>query len=276
MIASPFPGMDPYLESPDIWADLHSTLIPLLRDQLNSQIVPAYIANLDTDIVIDYIDSGADGESNGKGSGGPAKNSVLSPDVAIRNPSNIPTEFMMTDAVVVAPLQLRIPMPVERRLTRVRIIHRARDILVAVIELLSPVNKRPGEKREKYLKKRTKYLESTAHLIEIDLLRQWKRMPLEGNLPACDYLLMVSDANKRPDVDVWPLSVRNSLPLLPIPLLHPDPPVLLDIGQALRTAYARARYDLQINYNQSPKPALSPEDAEWATELIASWADKER
>lgn len=39
MVASPFPGMDPYLESPDIWADVHSTLINLFREQLNPQLV---------------------------------------------------------------------------------------------------------------------------------------------------------------------------------------------------------------------------------------------
>ena len=32
---SPFPGMDPYLEVPDIWRDLHLTLIVNLRGCLD-------------------------------------------------------------------------------------------------------------------------------------------------------------------------------------------------------------------------------------------------
>jgi Protein of unknown function (DUF4058) len=52
--------------------------------------------------------------------------------------------------------------------------------LITVIELLSPSNKRPGPDREQYLAKRREYLHSSAHLVEIDLLRGWKPMPAEG------------------------------------------------------------------------------------------------
>lgn len=272
MIASPFPGMDPYLEAPDIWHSLHTRGITILADQLTSALAPTYIANLETDIVIDYVDSGATGGSNGGQTEG---RPVVAPDVAVRKPASPATDLTLTRSVAKAPLQLRVPMPVERRLTRIRIIHRERKILVAVIELLSPVNKRPGEKRQKYLEKRAKYLESSVHLIEIDLLRQWQRMPLEGELPACDYLILVSDAHQRPEVDVWPLRVRDPLLLIPVPLLYPDPPVMADLGEVLRIAYPRARYDLQINYHQPPKPALSPQDAQWAAELIARQATRE-
>ncbi|HNT78921.1 MAG TPA: DUF4058 family protein, partial [Anaerolineae bacterium] len=59
------------------------------------------------------------------------------------------------------------------------------------------------------------------------------------------------------------------LPTLPIPLLPPDPPVPLDMGQALRTAYARARYDLRIDYKTPLNPPLASEEAEWAAALLA-------
>ena len=32
---SPFPGMDPYLEAPDIWSDLHAALAGEMRAELN-------------------------------------------------------------------------------------------------------------------------------------------------------------------------------------------------------------------------------------------------
>jgi hypothetical protein len=88
-------------------------------------------------------------------------------------------------------------------------------------------------------------------------LRQWPRMPfLEEEIPESDYLAMVSRAYQRPRCEVWPLKLRQPLPVLPVPLRRPDADVPLDIGQALRTAYERARYDLRINYNKPPIPPL--------------------
>jgi hypothetical protein len=140
--------------------------------------------------------------------------------------------------------------------------------LVAVIELLSPVNKRRGKGREEYLEKRRTFLTSPVHLIEIDFLRSYPRMPFDDPLPPAHYMVMVCKTGERPHSSVWPISVRQPLPTIPIPLLPPDPPVPLDLGQALRTAYERARYDLRVNYRNPPVPPLSPADAAWAVALI--------
>jgi Protein of unknown function (DUF4058) len=262
MEQSPFPGMDPYLEAPNIWPDLHGSLPAIFREQLNPQLIPRYLAEIGTEIVIDYLDDDLEPESR-----------VAVPDLSMTHTSSYNTGVMVTEAPLHAPLRLQVPLPVERRLTSVRIIRRDLDKLVAVIELLSPINKRPGPKRQEYLAKRRKYLESRVHLIEVDLLRKWRRMPLEGELPASDYLVVVSNFYERPDADVWPLSIRQPLPVIPVPLLRPDPPAMLDLGEALRTAYARARYDLRIHYEQPPNPPLNPEDAVWAAELILTQAD---
>jgi hypothetical protein len=140
--------------------------------------------------------------------------------------------------------------------------------LVAVIELLSPVNKRRGKGREEYLEKRRTFLASPVHVIEIDLLRRYPRMPFDDPLPPAHYMVMVCKAGERPRSSVWPISVRQPLPTIPIPLLPPDPPVPLELGQALRTAYERARYDLRVDYHQPPIPPLSSADAAWAAALI--------
>ena len=44
---------------------------------------------------------------------------------------------------------------------------------------------------------------------------------------------------------------------------------LLDIGQALQTAYQRARYDLRIDYHAPCDPPLAAEDAQWSGALVA-------
>jgi hypothetical protein len=161
-----------------------------------------------------------------------------------------------------------VPLDIPTRLVSVYIRQRETARLVAVIELLSPVNKRRGKGREEYLEKRRTLLASPVHVIEIDLLRRYPRMPFDDPLPPAHYLVMVCKAGERPRSSVWPISVRQPLPTIPIPLLPPDPPVPLELGQALRTAYERARYDLRVDYHQPPIPPLSPADAAWAATLI--------
>ena len=41
---SPFPGMDPYLEEPRRWPDVHQSLITYIRDALQPAVRPRYFA----------------------------------------------------------------------------------------------------------------------------------------------------------------------------------------------------------------------------------------
>ncbi|OQY55159.1 MAG: hypothetical protein DRR08_11840 [Candidatus Parabeggiatoa sp. nov. 2] len=257
MSRSPFPGMDPYLESPDLWPDVHESLISLFREQLTPLLVPKYVATLETQLVIDQISENS---------------SAAVPDVMIaetgRDSSVDDTDTAV--AIAPAPVRLRIPRIVPVRVTTLHIKRVEGDKLVTVLELLSPVNKRAGDGRKKYLKKRNAFFDSDVHLMEIDLLRLGPRMPFwEEVVPDSDYLAMVSRADERPVCEVWPLKLRQPLPVLPVPLRRPDADVPLDIGQALRTAYERARYDLRINYNKPPIPPLKKVDATWAATLVS-------
>jgi hypothetical protein len=260
MSRSPFPGMDSYLEAPGLWPDVHARLMNIFAEQLTPLLAPKYGAELNTQIVIDRILDE------------PPETQAVLHEVTISQPDSSAPGTVAAASVAPAPLRLAVPMAVPTRLVSVYIRLREAERLVAVIELLSPINKRPGDGRREYLEKRATFLETGVHLIEIDLLRKWPRMPLEGALPDSAYLAMVSNAYERPACDVWPIGLRQPLPVLPIPLLRPDPPVSLDMGQALRTAYERARYDLRIDYNSPPTPSLSPEDAAWAATLLAQEA----
>jgi hypothetical protein len=261
MARSPFPGMDPYLESPTLWPDVHSSLMTIFREQLTPLLVPKYVAELNTQIVIDSF-----------GDIAPETESVL-PDVTITQSRLLKESGGVAVDVAAPPLRRRVPMSVPTRLVTIYIRQRENEKLVTVIGLLSPVNKRPGEGRHAYIEKRNTFLSTPVSLVEIDLLRKGPRMPLEGKLPASDYLAVVCNRYERPECRVWPLSVRRPLPKLPIPLLRPDPPVELDITQALQTAYERARYDLRIDYHAPCDPSLAPADAEWAATLIAQPED---
>ncbi|PMP78940.1 MAG: hypothetical protein C0183_15255, partial [Roseiflexus castenholzii] len=40
---SPFPGMDPFLEAPDLWPDVHTRLIVGISDVLAEKLSPRFI-----------------------------------------------------------------------------------------------------------------------------------------------------------------------------------------------------------------------------------------
>lgn len=257
---SPFPGMDPYLESPDIWPDVHGNVIHVIREQLIPLLAPKYIAETDTHIVIDRYDP----------QGAYLETGYALPDVNITQLHEAAPATYVEHAQPTTPLRLKVPMALPTRLVSVYVRLRENAKLVAAIELLSPINKRPGQGRKDYLEKRETYLNSPVHLIELDLLRKWPRMPFDVQAPQADYLAMVCSFYERPNCDVWPITLRQQLPDLPIPLLKPDPPVRLDMSAVLRTAYERARYDLRIDYHKPPDPPLSESDAIWAARLITA------
>ena len=62
--------------------------------------------------------------------------------------------------------------------------------------MLSPFNKRPGEGREDYLRKRRLILQSEVHLVELDLLRDGERVPMGKPLPPADYYAIISRSTK--------------------------------------------------------------------------------
>ena len=61
---------------------------------------------------------------------------------------------------------------------------------------------------------------------------------------------MVARAKRRPDCDVYAWTVRDRLPAIPIPLLAPDPDIVLDLGGVFAMAYERGRYGRLIDYNR--------------------------
>ncbi len=108
--------------------------------------------------------------------------------------------------------------------------------LVTAIEILSSANKH-GRNRTEYLERRQRFLMSTVHLVEIDLLRRGERVPMQRHLPSVPYFAFVGRANLRPLTQVWPITLRQPLPTIPIPLLAGDADVPLDLQQALTAVY---------------------------------------
>ena len=68
---------------------------------------------------------------------------------------------------------------------------------------------------------------------------------------------------------LWPLSLRDPLPDVPVPLRSDDPDVALELAPSFRTVYGEAAYELSVDYRSAPPPPpLSPEDESWLRGLL--------
>jgi hypothetical protein len=157
--------------------------------------------------------------------------------------------------------------PLKPRQTSVVIRDVASMEIVTVIETLSPANKRASsDGREQYLEKRQEILQSRTNLVEIDLLRGGKRLPVMG-MPSGDYFAIISRGYRRPKADVYPWTIRQPLPTIPIPLRKDEPEVVVDLQQVFTTVYDRAAYELSLNYGVPLHHPLTPEEASWVKQL---------
>lgn len=251
-----FPGMDPFLEAPSLWPDVHSSLIFAFRDQIQRQLNPKYVAVITPYVAFESLEIA------------PARRAVM-PDVGVveAEPQGAPAGSAPV-AVAPAPLTLPAEMTVPTRYARLEVRTVDDETLITAIELLSPANKRGGLKKTAgataYDIKRDDIFQSSAHLLEIDLLRNGIRPSVARPLPDASYFIFLSRAERRPNIDIWPIALPDPIPAVPVPLRRPDPDVVLDVGAALRQIYASARYERRIDYRTDPPPPpLSPEDAAW-------------
>lgn len=255
---SPFPGMDPYLEHPDRWVEFHNDLAGEIRALLNRSIQPRYVARLTPSFTYDVIEITE------------ARN--VRPDVAVFARRSPPANGGRAGEVGItpAPVTSLIPHEVPVELLSVEVRTTDHQALVTAIEILSPVNKRPGHQAYlDYRRQRADLLHSAAHLMEIDLLRGGERPPLERPVPRAPYYVMLSRATRRPTVEVWPIQLRDKLPVLPVPLLEPDPDAPLDLGAVVASVYERSAFGAQVDYRQPPAPSpLDESDAVWVDQWL--------
>lgn len=250
---SPFPGMNPYLEHEDVFHGFHQRLIVEISNALVPQIRPAYIADTDVNVYIHELSG--DERLTGR------------PDVHIAE-ANQPGAIRAGKAAATAPVRSALPPAVDVvEIPYVKIMDRQRRHVVTVIEVLSRTNKLKPDDRAAYLSKRNDLRRSDAHFIEIDLLRDGLPMPLT-NQPDADYRVVLSRREERPNVSLWPIRVRDPLPMVPVPLRAPDPDARLDLQDVLHRVYELAGYADYV-YGLTPRPPLHPEDARWAEELVS-------
>jgi hypothetical protein len=252
-MASPFPGMNPYLEHPEFWSEVHHRLIVAMADAIVESLP------FDYHVAIEKRTYWATPED-----------AVLVgiPDVTVF--SQQATNRQSATAVASPPeaITVNLPIPEEVKEGYLEIREVATGQVVTVIELLSPTNKRLGEGRKAYEKKRLQVLGSSTHLVEIDLLRKGQPLPILGEVPTSDYRIIVSRRNKRPRAQLYAFSVRNAIPAFPIPLKSGEIEPVVELKPLLDGIYDRARFDSRLDYTQNLIPPLSEEDTAWVDAVL--------
>jgi len=262
---SPFPGMNPYLEHSELWSEVQSRLIVAIADDLADHLGDQYRVAI---------------EKRTYFSGEDESLLVGIPDVSVvgKQPESSPSSMTATLTPPVEPITVTLPMAEEVQERYLEIREVATGAVITAIEILSPKNKRAGEGRQAYERKRNQVLASLTHLVEIDLLRGGQPLPILGATKS-DYRIVVSRSvgeaspkeNRRPSAQLYAFSVRQAVPSFPVPLKMGEEAPLLDLQAILGEVYERGRYHLAIDYTKPAPPPLSPEDTDWADSLLKDY-----
>jgi len=250
-MVSPFPGMNPYLENPELWPSVHSRLIVAIADALVDHLSEAYRVEIEKRT---YFSS--DDESL----------LVGLPDVAISAKSGAnatrqttpPSQGATATLSPVQPQKVTLPVSEEVSERYLEIREVATGRVVTVIELLSPKNKRPGEGRIAYGRKRNQILSSATHFVEIDLLRSGYPFPMDSSALG-DYRILISRSDHRPTADLYAFTLSQAMPAIPIPLLPGEVEPMLELQPLLHYVYDKGRYNLAIDYDRPPVPSIASE-----------------
>lgn len=248
---SPFPGMDPYLEKRSLWPDLHQRLITYISEALQPQIRPKYLARIGEHIQL------------------AATANHYVPDVLLTKPvrETAPTyaTTMVDEPQIVAYFEAQ-------QVPYIEIIYRDTGEVVTLIEVLSPANK-VGSGRDQYLAKQDELLKTAVHLVEIDLLSDGRSTVLARNVIITDppdwrYLVNISRAHRRWQLELYAIPLKERLPRCRIPLRPPDEDAVLDLTAVFTRCYDIGGYDLLIDYSRPPNAPLSEAESAWLTTLL--------
>lgn len=223
---------DPRLETSGLWPGFHNEFIVVLKEHLVRSLRPRYLAHIEERVYISW---------------GEPPDLLYRPDISlVRSDEAVRTVAQLAGRQVATPVIGLIGLRDEVRESYV-VLRTLQGELVAIVELLSPNNKRPGhEGRQSYIVKRDKILASSVHLIEIDLLVQGERMPLASPWPAGERYTVVVRSTTPGVAEIYPMAADQPLPVIRFPLRAPDPDHPLDLQAVFEQTWTRGGYDLLV------------------------------
>lgn len=251
---NPFPGMNPYLEAVPWWREVHNILISEIRFFLLDTLPIEYSVSMEERVVIV------------RNPPEETRRRYAVPDITISSRDFPSSDVVKRPSGQAITAILPDVYPARERFIEIRM--QNRNAAVTIIEILSPANKNRGRDRDDYISKRERILNSSTHLLEIDLLRGGDPMPIEGYEGDAPYRIMVSRHELRPSVDLYAFDLQSSIPEFAVPLLDRDEEPILDLGYILDDIYQRSYYGRGVDYNLDPRGPISAEDREWLDQLL--------
>jgi hypothetical protein len=264
---SPFPGMDPYLESPDWFPNLHHDLIFCIKETLQTRLPAFYYTQSNQRVWLEYSRRYVEPDVEVVRAGGKARKRGRA-GLATAEPR--PSEPLMVSVETIE------HGPFTESFVEIRRRHGKEIRLVTSLEVLSLSNKTPGNPgREQYLSMQSEVLDGEVHLVEIDLLRRGThstaipRDLARAKAGAFDYHVSVHRFDRPNDFFIYPILLEQRLPVLAIPLLPGDPDATLDLQAVFDRAYDAGPYAREVDYGADPiVPRLRPDQAKWAAARI--------
>jgi len=251
--------MDPYLESPALWPDVHHEVISEVRAFLTKRLRPRYFVRVELRVYV------SDDDDTGR--------RALVPDLRIgdagEDKGSLPLTAPASAVATIEPITMTKLLDEEIHEAFLEIEDLDLHRVVTVLEVVSPTNKIAGSQgRASYLGKRYRVLGSDCHWVEIDLLRSGSPLIPRRYRSLADYCVHISRTEQRPESKAWPLRLEQRLPVVPIPLKPGDTDVSLDLQEILESVYDRAGYDITIDYRKPPAVPLTPSQEAWADALL--------
>jgi hypothetical protein len=250
----PFPGMDPYIERPAIWADFHDRLIAAISASLQPLLRPKYAALVQDRLYVVQSDR------------------PIRPDVSV-----VKTRSLRKGTAPTAVLELDEPFVFtlakeEVREPYIEIIEPAAgNRLITAIEVLSPDNKASGAGRRKYLRKRRELRKGRTNLVEIDLLRNGNptfRLSVEELAKVGPWRYLVAVTRWPRSQEIYPVVLQKRLPRFGVPLKKQDPDVPLDLQSAFARVWQDGPYPELLNYDGPPPGEMSADEIAWCAERL--------
>ena len=270
---NPFPGMNPYLESPRLWPEVHNKIIAAMHRYLRRRLPFRYSVIME--------------ERLGLGIG-----------IGVNPPDEPPTRYIRPDLAITGAVSesgtapgggatlaldrgaVAVLLPVRETVSEWFISIATTDAdgngsqPVTILELLSPSNKRAGAGRSQYLDKRGSIIESAVHLVEIDLVRLGTPMPYQGydynDDDALDapYRHLISRWQTRPWAAMYPFALPSAIPDVTVPLLEGDAEPQIPLNALLHDLYREDYYANYVDYGKDPDGPLSDADRRWLDGLL--------
>ena len=258
---SPFPGMDPYLEEPGGWAGAHDALIAIMRELLNGQLGPNFIADGGTSV---YVLT-------------PDERRWIYPDVfVIETPAVVAAPA--TRGAIAAPLRVAVAAPETIEQPHIIIRDRASRQVIAVLELLSPINKVPeGVSYARQSSPRADFLAEASRDDAVADSLAGDRPPARRRAPARSArawrLLRAAppcwQRRGRNLADRSPRSPADDRRAVEPWLRRCCPRPSSGAGLALRAVSLRRT--ARLHRTSPPPPPFAPSDARWIAERVQQW-----